>query len=89
MGFKAIALASDPFQTKSLKRYARKKVHAEIGLIPMVMDIMATIEPQMIDPVIDYQQAFKTDFLRIEKRENFWKRLRGTMGKNVDVNAYE
>lgn len=89
LGFNSIALASDPFQTKSLKRYARKKVNTDIGMIPMVMDIMASIEPQMTDPVIDYQQAFNKDFIRIKKRENFWKRLRGTMGKNVDVNAYE
>ena len=89
LGFNSLALASDPFQTKSLKRYARKKVNAEVGLIPMVMDIIVSMEPQMTDPVIDYQQAFNKDFIRIKKRENFWKRLRGTMGKNVDSKAYE
>ena len=89
LGFKSIALASDPFQTKSLRRYARKKVSAEVALIPMVMDIMLEIEPQMTDPVIDYQQAFNKDFIMIKKRENFWKRLRGTLGKNVDIRAYE
>jgi uncharacterized SAM-binding protein YcdF (DUF218 family) len=89
LGFKSIALASDPFQTKSLRRYARLKVNAEVGLIPMVKDTMTLMEPAMTDPVIDYQQAFNKDFIRLKKRENFWKRLRGTMGKNVDVNAYE
>ncbi|MEO8583972.1 MAG: YdcF family protein, partial [Flavitalea sp.] len=89
MGFKRIALASDPFQTKQLRRYARNKVNAEVGLIPMVGDIMLRMKAQMTDPVIDYQRAFNKEFIIIKKRQSFWKRLRGTMGKNVDVNAYE
>ena len=89
LGFNSIALASDPFQTKSLKRYARKKVNPEVGLIPMVMDVMASMEPHMTDPVIDPHPAFSKDFIRLDERQNFWKRLRGTLGKNVDIKAYE
>ena len=42
----------------------------------------------MLDPAIDYQQAFKNDFISITKRENFWKRLHGTRGGNLDTSLY-
>lgn len=87
-GFKKVALASDPFQTKMLRRYARKKVNAEIGLIPMVVDTMKILEPQMQDPQIDYKQAFKENFVPLKERESFFKRLRGTIRGNVDTSAY-
>jgi uncharacterized SAM-binding protein YcdF (DUF218 family) len=89
LGFARIGLASDPFQTKMLRKFTRKKVSADIGLVPMVTDTLKIIEPSMTDPVIDYQQAFEKDFVPITKRQGFWKRFRGTMGKNVDPKAYE
>ncbi|MBS1598718.1 MAG: YdcF family protein [Bacteroidetes bacterium] len=88
MGFKTIALASDPFQSKSLRKFAHKKLSPDVGIIPFVVDTMRAMEPLMIDPAIDYQQAFKKDFVSIKKREGFWKRLRGTYGKNIDTTAY-
>jgi uncharacterized SAM-binding protein YcdF (DUF218 family) len=89
LGFKNIALASDPFQTKSLKKFTRERVSPEIALIPMVVDTMKSMEPHMIDPVIDYEKTFNKDFISIRKKQSYWKRLRGTMGKNIDRNAYE
>jgi hypothetical protein len=59
-------------------------VNPDIGLIPMVMDTMLRLQTTMIDPEIDYQKAFKKDFVSIKKRQGFWKRFRGTMGKNID-----
>src|SRR5882724_11823174 len=75
MGFKTVALASDPFQTKTLRKFAHKKLNPDIGIIPFVVDTLKIIEPSMIDPVIDYQQAFNKDFKSIKEREGFWKRL--------------
>jgi uncharacterized SAM-binding protein YcdF (DUF218 family) len=89
LGFKNIALASDPFQTKSLRTYIRKKIDPQVALIPIVIDTLKKMEPSMIDPQIDYQQAFKPGFVSIRKRENFWKRLRGTLGYNIDSTAYQ
>ena len=88
LGFKKIALASDPFQTKMLRKFTRQKVNAEIKLIPFVVDTLKEMQPTMIDPIIDYQQAFVPNFISITKRESFWKRLRGTMGKNIDSTVY-
>ena len=88
LGFKKIALASDPFQTKLLKRFTRIKVAPDVALIPFVIDTMKKLEPEMTDPVIDHQKAFRNDFVSIMKRESFWKRLKGTRGKNLDTTAY-
>jgi uncharacterized SAM-binding protein YcdF (DUF218 family) len=83
LGFTKIALASDQFQTKSLRSYAHKKLSRDIGMIPLVIDTMKVLEPTMIDPVIDSQKAFNKDFVSLKQREGFFKRLMGTMGYNI------
>jgi len=42
------------------------------------------MEPEMTDPVINAEPAYRKDFVSLKKREGFWKRLRGTLGKNID-----
>ena len=84
LGFKKIALASDPFQTRMLRKFTRKKVSASIDLIPMVEDYLPTKETEMKDPVINPGSAYRENFISLKKREGFWKRLRGTLGKNID-----
>jgi uncharacterized SAM-binding protein YcdF (DUF218 family) len=88
LGFKTVAMASDPFQTKMIKRYIRNKISGPVPVIPFVADTLKLIEPTMINPSVDYQQAFKKDFVSLKKRESFWKRWRGTRGKNIDMKAY-
>ena len=83
LGFTKIALASDPFQTKQLRRFTHKRLSPDIGMIPMVPDIMEMLEPAMTDPVIDIRAAYSKDFISIRKREGIFKRLRGTMGRNI------
>lgn len=88
MGFTKIALATDPFQAKQLRRFARLRIGEETGLIPIVFDTLKTIQPFMINPSIDYKKAYDSNFVSLKSKETFWKRLRGTMGKNIDYNAY-
>lgn len=88
LGFTHIALATDPYQAKQLRRFAKIKISKDVGIIPIVFDTLRAIQPFMINPVIDYQQAYKKDFVALKSRESFWKRLRGTMGKHIDPNAY-
>ena len=88
LGFTNIALATDPFQAKQLKRFAREKISADVGLIPIVFDTLKTLQPFMMNPKIDYQKAYNSNFVSLKSRESFWKRLKGTMGKNIDYNAY-
>jgi len=87
--FEKIALASDPFQTKMLRKFTHKNVSREVGLIPIVFDSLRKMEPQMIDPKIDFQKAFVAEFVSLPEKKGFWSRFRGTMGKTIDEDAYE
>lgn len=88
LGFTHIALATDPFQAKQLKKFAKAKINERVGLIPIVFDTLRAMQPHMINPKIDYTTAFNKDFGSLKSRESFCKRLRGTLGKNINYNAY-
>lgn len=88
MGFTKIALATDPFQAKQLRRFARVKIDKAVGLIPIVFDTLKAMQPYMTNPQIEYGNAINKNFISIKSRESFWKRFRGTLGKNIDPNAY-
>jgi len=88
LGFKQIALASDPYQSKQLNSYAKLRLSRSIGIIPFVIDSLKTMWPVMRDPVVDYQKAFNKDFVSITKRQSRWKRFKGTMSWNIDHKAY-
>ena len=89
MGFTHMALASDPFQTKLLRGFARKKFDPPMDVIPFVIDTLKAMEPGMTDPSIDFTLAFKKDFISIKDRDSFRKRWRGTRGKNINTSAYD
>lgn len=84
LGFQKVALASDPFQTKLLKKFVWKRVSPEIDLIPIVIDSLREFEKTLVEPSIDYQNAKVENFVPLKERENFWERMRGTRGKNID-----
>jgi uncharacterized SAM-binding protein YcdF (DUF218 family) len=88
LGFTKVALASDPFQTKMLKKFIKRKLGNEVKIIPFVIDTMKVLETGMTDPVIDFGKAFVPGFKSIKKRENLWQRFMGTLGKRLDKNAY-
>jgi hypothetical protein len=88
LGFKTIALASDPFQSRLLKSFIRRKVSRQVGIIPFVMDTLKTMQPEMTDPALDFSALRVEDFTALPEREGFWKRFRGTRGLNIDKNAY-
>ncbi|WP_090662513.1 ElyC/SanA/YdcF family protein [Parafilimonas terrae] len=89
LGFKKIGLATDPFQAKMLTSFVHKKVSPDVVIIPIIFDTLKAMEPQMIDPAIDYSKAYNKDFIPITKSENFWQRMQGTMGKRIDTAAYK
>jgi uncharacterized SAM-binding protein YcdF (DUF218 family) len=88
MGFLHIALATDPFQAKQLKKFARKRIGEDVGIIPIVFDTLRKMQSFMVNPQIDYKLTYDSNFVSLKSKESFWKRLRGTMGKNIDYNAY-
>lgn len=79
-GWNKIAIASDPFQTKSLMAFAdRYKI--KVGSIPIVFDTLRVIATS--DPIINSDSAKVTDFVSITKRQNFIERMQGTFGDGI------
>jgi uncharacterized SAM-binding protein YcdF (DUF218 family) len=89
LGFKTIALASDLYQSKQLRSFAHLRLSLRIGIIPFVIDSLKLVEPLVMNPVIDYKQAFKENFVSLPERESKWKRFKGTLGWNRDKKAYK
>jgi len=81
LGFKKVALATDPFQSRMMKGPS-KRMKVDIDFIPFSMDMIDTL--QISDISIDADKAFVNDFISLEERENFFQRLKGTIGRNID-----
>jgi len=79
-GFVKIALATDPYQAALLKSFM-KRYTPGVKSIPIVFS-MLDIDDRSL-PKIDTTAAFVHNFVPITKRESFWERFRGTMGKRV------
>jgi hypothetical protein len=80
MGFKTIAVASDPYQAGLLRSFARRHCPG-VKSVPIVFGVL-DIGNQTL-PKIDPSSAYKEDFVSIMEREGFWRRFRGTLGKRV------
>lgn len=89
LGFSKIAFASDALQVKMLSSFIKKKLSPDIGLLPVVIDTLKEFESKITDPVIDYKKAFVKDFTPLPERQGTIKRFLGTMGQNIDKNAYK
>lgn len=84
MGFTKIALATDPFQAGMLRSFI-KRYCPGMKSIPIIFDTMNIDEKEL--PVINANVAYIENFVPITKRESFWQRLKGTMGKKVKAEA--
>jgi hypothetical protein len=89
LGFDKIALATDTFQAKMVQNFIKKNMKADIAIIPIVYDTLRALEPPMYDPEIDFIKAADEYFVSITEREGFWKRFKGTRGKNINRTFYE
>lgn len=83
LNFKSIAIASDPFQTRMLRKFTRKRIDAHIDLIPFVFDSLSAMPLKTTEPVIDIRKAFVKDFVSLPDRENFLERIRGSWGGDL------
>lgn len=86
LGFKRIALATDPFQNKWMYKFY-KHHNFDMHYLPSQMYIVDSLNIQ--DPFIPKDSAFVEDFVSIKKRESFWQRWRGTQGKTIDFEKGE
>ena len=82
LGFNKIALATDPFQSKSLKKFIKKRLNDSVGIIPFYYDSLGKMNINLTDYEIVDSLAITSDFKDI-KDEPKLKRLRGTLGKEI------
>lgn len=80
-GFNSVALASDPFQSKMLWRFAKRKTKGEVKFLPVLLDTLRTLPHDT--PTINYSALKVPDFVPITERESKWKRFLGTLGWNI------
>jgi hypothetical protein len=80
LGFTKIALASDPFQAGLLRSFIRKYCPG-MKAVPIMFDVIDMDELKL--PKINPAAAHVDNFTPITKRETFWQRMKGTMGKRV------
>lgn len=67
LGFKKIAVATDPFQSHFIRRFL-DKWKLNVALVPFPLQMMPIYQKQTV-PRINAQAAFKRNFVPIEKRE--------------------
>jgi vancomycin permeability regulator SanA len=80
-GFKTIALASDPFQTRLLYTFAKKHLK-DLHFLPVIFDTLKTLSHT--EPKINYDSLLVKNFKALPDRESHWQRFRGTMGKHIN-----
>jgi vancomycin permeability regulator SanA len=88
LGFKKIALATDPYQAKQLAVFAKRKMKRDIDIIPVDFE---KLEHMNVYPVrnLEISQAKAEDFTSITERQNFFQRMKGTLGMSIDKDAYQ
>lgn len=67
LGFKKIAVATDPFQSHFIRRFL-DKCKLNVALVPFPLQMMPLYHKRTV-PQIDARPAFIKDFVPIEKRE--------------------
>ncbi|HSH51635.1 MAG TPA: YdcF family protein [Bacteroidales bacterium] len=84
LGFKKIALATDSFQSRMVKRPS-KRMNVNIEFIPFSVKMLDTLNLNSLKNIsINAQNAYVKDFVSLEERKNFFQRLKGTLGRNID-----
>lgn len=87
LGFKSLALATDPFQSFMLKSFTRRRFSTPIYHLPFVTDTLAKYNH--FNPRIDPAPALTENFVSIKEQESFSKRFKGTLGRGIDWKQYE
>jgi len=81
LGFKNIAVATDPLQSNTLKLFAWDYA-LPVAFIPIIYDSLNKLKLDS-SVNIDPATAFQNDFIPLPQRENFIKRFMGTLGFGI------
>jgi uncharacterized SAM-binding protein YcdF (DUF218 family) len=81
LGFKKIAVASDPFQSNLLMGFTKRRFKLPIDHIPYVIPVLSEIDD--VNPKINADSAKVENFKSILETQTPRQRFRGTRGKNI------
>lgn len=81
LGFEKIAVATNPFQARMLRRYP-KIMKVEIDFIPFIIDSLRTMDKHNFCKISGEGNRVP-GFVSIVDREDRFKRFWGTLGKNI------
>jgi hypothetical protein len=81
MGFKKLAVATDPGQSAKLMGFTKRRISKDIVFIPFVEDSLKLMSN--IDVKINPASAEAKDFRSIVETQSRFHRLKGTLGKNI------
>jgi uncharacterized SAM-binding protein YcdF (DUF218 family) len=73
LGFKKIALATDPYQALYLEAFVQKNM-PDMGILPFAIDSLKYYSRTV--PSVDVSSAMVKDFIPLDKRESFWVRFK-------------
>lgn len=80
LGFKSMAIATDPFQCAMLHRFTKKTV-APLYFLPVVYDSIQWME--YMNPKVDLQSCYVENFVSLNERENYRQRIKASRGGRV------
>lgn len=84
MGFKKIALATDPFQVKMVKSFLKKRCE-NMPVIPIIFPKIDPSQKRQFPMLkIDPKDAYVPNFIPLADRQGFFERFNGTLGNKID-----
>ena len=86
LGFKSIALGTDPFQSFMLHGFTRRRFGSPIYHLPFVVDSLAVYNSAR--PVIKAAGARMANWTSIKDEQSMTERIRGTMGRTIKWSQY-
>lgn len=78
LGFKTVALVTDPFQSLMMGGFTRRRFNTRIWHLPFIVDTLRKLNEVELE--INPSFAYETKFRSIVERESKLKRFRGTLG---------
>jgi len=86
LGFKKVAVATDIFQTILLNNFLKRRCERMVSVPVVFKRIYKNRKTPPILPIIDVTAAHvdEADFIPLNDKENFFKRLSGTLGLQIN-----
>ncbi len=80
-GWRSLCLGTDPFQSRMLMAFTRKRLSTPIQHLPIDYDSIRAYHH--LNPQIDPTSAYQGEFRPLHQRQGFRRRWRGTLGTDL------